>query len=533
MNSKEEKKSKAKKIINIAVYLFAIIGLIFVVLVLFELAKGENDEEKIIDNNDDISSKEIYDGVIYDEDSFLDRGRYSYYNEKIDFDILKTLLNEEKNIVYSPLSIKESLLVLSRLAGNNTHDQIFNLYPVEVFPLAMESDDIKMSETGIFLKNDGNDDLCEKVDDTLQYSNISYTASVADNLTPELINDWVKRVTLDRIEKIYDESADLSENTAIISSITAIDMQWKNKIAGGMYLNPAHEKFSCETYSFDGVGYEHLLFNNMTDSSGLEFAVAANKYDIINDLGYDNIKNTVYEAYTDWYNEENSDYYDTPDEYIEQYMKEISQNYGEYDTSTDFKYSVDDDIKVFYKTLKQYDNIELEYIGIMPKKQKLNNFVNKVDGKYLDHILSNLKEIDYFDLEEGYCTKIHGIIPVFEYNNSILLKDQLKSFGIEDVFDINKSDFSPITDNTVFLNNFRNDTEISFSNEGIKAISYTVCDGLGQGMPDFDYLFDVPIIDIDLTFDKPFIYFIREKGTNQIFFSGAVYEPLEYVQSGE
>lgn len=142
MNSKEDKKSKAKKIINIAVYLFAIIGFLFVVLVLFALAEGENDEEKIIendeekiiDNNDNISSKEIYDGVIYDEDSFLDRGRYSYYNEKIDFDILKTLLNEEKNIVYSPLSIKESLLVLSRLAGNNTHDQIFNLYPVEVFP---------------------------------------------------------------------------------------------------------------------------------------------------------------------------------------------------------------------------------------------------------------------------------------------------------------------------------------------------------------------------------------------------------------
>ena len=50
MNSKEEKKSKAKKIINIAVYLFAIIGLLFVVLVLFALAEGENDEEKIIES---------------------------------------------------------------------------------------------------------------------------------------------------------------------------------------------------------------------------------------------------------------------------------------------------------------------------------------------------------------------------------------------------------------------------------------------------------------------------------------------------
>ena len=72
MDNNLDKKLKIKKIINVIVYLFATLGVIFFVLVLFELAKGNNEEEKTIDNinNNNIVSEEIYDGVVYDENSF-------------------------------------------------------------------------------------------------------------------------------------------------------------------------------------------------------------------------------------------------------------------------------------------------------------------------------------------------------------------------------------------------------------------------------------------------------------------------------
>jgi serine protease inhibitor len=44
----------------------------------------------------------------------------------------------------------------------------------------------------------------------------------------------------------------------------------------------------------------------------------------------------------------------------------------------------------------------------------------------------------------------------------------------------------------------------------------------------FDYLFDVPVEEIDLTFDKPFLYMIRDTKTGEIWFMGTVYEGKEY-----
>ena len=53
------------------------------------------------------------------------------------------------------------------------------------------------------------------------------------------------------------------------------------------------------------------------------------------------------------------------------------------------------------------------------------------------------------------------------------------------------------------------------------------CGGIGGGGPHFEYLWDVPVEKVDLTFDKPFMYLIRDKETGEIWFVGTVYEPTE------
>lgn len=49
--------------------------------------------------------------------------------------------------------------------------------------------------------------------------------------------------------------------------------------------------------------------------------------------------------------------------------------------------------------------------------------------------------------------------------------------------------------------------------------------GSGGG-ESFDYLYDVPVEKIDLTFDKPYMFIVRNKETGEVWFVGTVYKPL-------
>ena len=50
--------------------------------------------------------------------------------------------------------------------------------------------------------------------------------------------------------------------------------------------------------------------------------------------------------------------------------------------------------------------------------------------------------------------------------------------------------------------------------------------GAGSTSGGFDYFFEVPVEEIDLTFDKPYMFLIRDKATGEVWFTGTVYEPI-------
>ncbi|MBQ1528137.1 serpin family protein, partial [Candidatus Saccharibacteria bacterium] len=62
------------------------------------------------------------------------------------------------------------------------------------------------------------------------------------------------------------------------------------------------------------------------------------------------------------------------------------------------------------------------------------------------------------------------------------------------------------------------------SNDGIRAAAATGMGGRGAAGP-WDYKFDVPVEEIDLTFDKPFLFLIHDKSTGEVWFTGTVYNP--------
>ena len=139
--------------------------------------------------------------------------------------------------------------------------------------------------------------------------------------------------------------------------------------------------------------------------------------------------------------------------------------------------------------------------------------------------INDFKPIELSSFDEGYITQITGHIPVFNYDYELKLLDDLKKLGITDVFDSEKADLSNLTTNKSYISTAIHKANIDFSNDGIKASAATLGGGKGATGCWYDYLYEVPIKRIDLTFDKPYLYIIRDKKTGEVWFTGTVYNP--------
>ena len=104
--------------------------------------------------------------------------------------------------------------------------------------------------------------------------------------------------------------------------------------------------------------------------------------------------------------------------------------------------------------------------------------------------------------------------------------DDLNKLGVTDVFDSKKADLSKLSDaKGVYINHASHKANIDFSNDGIKAAAATAVGGMGSAAGGFDYLYEVPVETIDITFDKPYLYLIRDKASGEVWFTGTVYNP--------
>ena len=133
------------------------------------------------------------------------------------------------------------------------------------------------------------------------------------------------------------------------------------------------------------------------------------------------------------------------------------------------------------------------------------------------------------NFKEGVVTKINGKIPVFDFEYELNLINDLQKMGVTNIFDINKADLSNMLegDTKQFIEKAAHKANIAFSNEGVKAAAATALGGAGSASgPHFEHLYDVPVEEIDLTFDKQYMFIIRDKATGEGWFAGTVYEPL-------
>lgn len=444
--------------------------------------------------------------------------------ELSDFDLYFLQLEENGNVVYSPLSIKYALAMLKEGADGDTKAQIEGIigdYQPKVYP----NNDNMSFGNAFFIRDSYEKQIKQGYIDSLKER---YNADIIYDgfKSPDKVNKWISDKTFKLIENMVD---DVSEFDFILVNALAIDMEWVNKIQplGGWDEHYEHEKYSAYVEMYSTDYYPEFTFEGENVKSSV-IGASINKYNIISDLGEDNIRKTLSDEYDKWEKESTCEPgSETKEEVIDRFVSELKENYGKLSSSTDFEFYDDEEIKIFAKDLKEYDNTTLEYIAIMPKSTDLKSFISDMNANSISNMISKLKKLELDSFEEGYITDISGNIPLFEYEYELKLIDDLNSLGIIDVFDSTKSDLSKMSKTSAFIDQAKHKALIEFSNDGIKAAAATMMGGKGSAGCAFYYDFEVPVKKIDLSFDKPYIYLVRDKKTGEVWFAGSVYEPIK------
>ena len=112
-------------------------------------------------------------------------------------------------------------------------------------------------------------------------------------------------------------------------------------------------------------------------------------------------------------------------------------------------------------------------------------------------------------------------MPRFEFRSQFSLKGTLAGMGMPDAFSEGSADFSGMTDEEVlYISAVVHKAFVSVDEEGTEAAAAT-----GAVARPEDASTPPPLEPITVTFDRPFIFLIRDEPTGIILFLGRVTDP--------
>ena len=200
---------------------------------------------------------------------------------------------------------------------------------------------------------------------------------------------------------------------------------------------------------------------------------------------------------------------------------EVDMMHKTYKTE-DFKYFKTDNAQGIILPYEEKDGIQLEFVGILPNHD-LYDYINKFNETELYYINKNITNAS----DDLY---IKLSLPKFEYSYELEnFIDVLYNLGIKEAFDDENADFTKMMTKedmlksgviNLYVGEAVHKTKIELSETGTKAAAVTYFGMFKESA----MLIEEPEI-IEIKFDKPFMYMIREKNTNEVLFIGTVYEP--------
>ena len=517
--SEEPKKSKKGLIVIIILLLLLIGGGVAGVILLGGNKKNDDDKKTITTKPKEVKSDYKLKGNDFEE---------------FDLQFLR-LENKKENIVYSPLSIKYALAMLNEGTEGDSKEQIKALIGEYKAKKYINSKNMSIANA-FFIKTSVSKSIVESFKTTLKDK---YDAEIItdDFKDPYALNSWVKNKTLNLIDKIIDKFDD--EDIFYIVNALAIDMEWENTML------PKENFFQTNFRPYISYGHTDLSWgvretvingkfeNNKEDVAIMEIASSINNYDPVKKAGGEAAyKKQIRDYYEKCYKENpveaGEGYTVDIDKDVEEAYEAVTYATKKIDMSTDFLLYVDDSVKVFAKDLKKYDGTTLQYVGFMPVKENLESFLKTTSADTLNGYIKKLKSLKNENFEDGYATVIKGSIPKFKYDYELDLKKDLQTLGVKDIFDSSKAKLTKITTEKSFIAKSLHKANIEFTQYGIKASAVTAFGGAGNAYGGCHYIEKIPKKEIDITFNKPYLYVIRDKDTGEIWFTGQVYNPLNW-----
>ena len=146
-------------------------------------------------------------------------------------------------------------------------------------------------------------------------------------------------------------------------------------------------------------------------------------------------------------------------------------------------------------------------------------FVDQALNQFSLDTLKNIKEKRKVADE---LLEITVSIPKFEYEyNFKKIKDTLISMGLETIFSETNADLSNMLNNhpDAYVNEAIHKTYIKVDEKGTKAAAVTYFGVKDTAMPIGEKEY------INIKFNRPFIYLIKDTQSNEILFFGVVYDP--------
>ena len=155
-----------------------------------------------------------------------------------------------------------------------------------------------------------------------------------------------------------------------------------------------------------------------------------------------------------------------------------------------------------------YGNNDLAFLIVMPESGTLGDFEQSMDSSELAAIAGSLSH-----------QEVAVALPKFELNTTLdTLSEDLKEFGMTDMFIPGIADFSGITAIDLFVQTVVHKAYIQVNEAGTEAAAATAIVG---------GITSVPPPPVPMTIDRPFLYFIRHIPTGNCLFMGRVVDPLQ------
>ena len=155
--------------------------------------------------------------------------------------------------------------------------------------------------------------------------------------------------------------------------------------------------------------------------------------------------------------------------------------------------------------LKYYKGGRYAFAALLPKgDMTVSEYISTLTPESFNKMLVNRKNNMYLDVR----------LPKFETDYSQKLVDSMKTLGMKDVFDREKSDLSGISDTAGYVSDIIHQTKLTLDEEGTRAAAVTaVLVAPNCAMPEYD---------AKLYFDRPFVYAIVDTQTNLPVFIGTL-----------